>query len=152
MSQENVESGASPLDAFSTGDFARALEQAEPDFEWFRPIGTSKDRLKDETSFSASSGTQEEAYEEFRIEAEELTDHGDQVVAFIRIRGRGRSSGVEFDIRAATVWTFDEGTARTGQGLPEPGRSPRSRRAVGVGDVAGERRRSRLTRLPDGSC
>jgi uncharacterized protein len=118
MSQENVEAVRRLYDAFSTGDFARALEQAEPDFEWIPPARDIQGPAQGRDELQRLLRNQEEAYEEFRIEAEELTDHGDQVVAFIRIRGRGRSSGVEFDIRAATVWTFDKGRLVRGKAYP----------------------------------
>jgi uncharacterized protein len=119
MSQENVETVRRLYDAFSTGDFARALEQAEPDFEWVPPERDIQGPAQGRDELQRLLRNQEEAYEEFRIEAEELTDHGDQVVAFIRIRGRGRSSGVEFDIRAATVWTFDNGRLVRGKVYPD---------------------------------
>jgi ketosteroid isomerase-like protein len=109
MSEENVEAVRRLYDAFSTGDFARALEQAEPDFEWIPPERDIQGPVQGPHELQRLLRDQEEAYEEFRIEAEELTDHGDQVVAFVRIRGRGRTSGVEFDIRAATVWTGQRG-------------------------------------------
>ena len=118
MSQENVEAVRRLYDAFSTGDFAQALEQAEPDFEWVPPERDIQGPAQGRDELQRLLRNQEEAYEEFRIEAEELTDHGDQVLAFIRIRGRGRSSGVEFDIRAATVWTFDEGRLVRGKAYP----------------------------------
>ena len=118
MSQENIEAVGRLYEAFSTGDFARALEQAEPDFEWVPPERDIQGPAQGRDELQRLLRNQEEAYEQFRIEAEELTDHGDQVVAFIRIRGRGRSSGVEFDIRAATVWTFDEGRLVRGKAYP----------------------------------
>ena len=48
-----------------------------------------------------------------------MKEHGDQVLALIRVRGRGRASGVEFDIRAATLWTFRGGRLIRGQVFPE---------------------------------
>ena len=37
MSEENVETVRRVYDAFGEGDFARALEEGEPDFEWIPP-------------------------------------------------------------------------------------------------------------------
>jgi ketosteroid isomerase-like protein len=45
----------------------------------------------------------------FRIEAEELIQKGDRILALIHWRGRGKGSGVEVDDRGAHLWTFREG-------------------------------------------
>jgi ketosteroid isomerase-like protein len=45
-----------------------------------------------------------EAFERVDFAIEDLVDAGDKVVAFIRIVGRGRSSGVAIDQRIPTVW------------------------------------------------
>jgi ketosteroid isomerase-like protein len=45
----------------------------------------------------------------FRIEAEELIQEGDRILALIHWRGRGKGSGVEVDDRGAHLWTFREG-------------------------------------------
>ena len=46
-----------------------------------------------------------EAWEKFTWEPEELTECGDLVLALIRSTGKGRSSGLELDRRAAMIWT-----------------------------------------------
>jgi ketosteroid isomerase-like protein len=40
------------------------------------------------------------------MEPEELIDAGDQVVAFVRVHGRGKGSGAAVDARIAQVWTI----------------------------------------------
>jgi ketosteroid isomerase-like protein len=45
----------------------------------------------------------------FRIEAEELIQKGDRILALIHWRGRGKGSGVEVDDRGAHLWTFRDG-------------------------------------------
>ena len=47
----------------------------------------------------------------FRIEAEELLDGGDLVVALIRWRGRGKGSGAEIQAEGAHVWELRDGKA-----------------------------------------
>ena len=42
-----------------------------------------------------------ETWDRFELEVEELFDAGDEVVAFVRSVGRGRSSGAEVDFRSA---------------------------------------------------
>ena len=44
-----------------------------------------------------------------RWEPKELIDAGDKVLAFIRIGGRGKASGVEVEAYVWNVWTFRDG-------------------------------------------
>ena len=46
------------------------------------------------------------SWTDFAIEAEDFVDAGDSVVAQVRQRGVGRSSGVEAELRYFQVWTF----------------------------------------------
>ena len=76
---------------------------------------------------------------DLRIEPVELIDLGDRVVLLADLHVRAQASGVPFTGKIATVSDAQarEGDPRTD--LPRPRRSPRSRGAGGVGDVAGER-------------
>ena len=51
----------------------------------------------------------EEAWEEHRIEIQQLIDAGDQVVLFHREYQRGRSSGAELMIEAAAIFALRNG-------------------------------------------
>ncbi len=119
MSQENVETVRRIYDAFAEGDFARALEEGESDFEWIPPEQDVQGPVQGKESLRRFLEDQNEAFEDFRVEAEELKVHGDQVLALIRVSGRGRGSGVEFDIRAANLWTFRGGRLIRGQVFPD---------------------------------
>ena len=119
MSEENVETVRRIYDAFAEGDFARALEEGEPDFEWIPPEQDIQGPVQGKESLRRFLEDQNEAFEDFRVEAEELKVRGDQVLAFIRVSGRGRGSGVEFDIRAANLWTFRGGRLIRGQVFPD---------------------------------
>ena len=46
------------------------------------------------------------AWGEWRMEIEDAVEHGDSVIAFVRVKGVGAASGVEVDARVAHVWTF----------------------------------------------
>ena len=39
----------------------------------------------------------------------ELIDAGDKVLAFVRVSGRGKASGVDVEARTWNVWTFRDG-------------------------------------------
>jgi len=46
-----------------------------------------------------------EAFEHADFDLEDIVDAGDDVVAFIRISGQGRESGLVVDQRIPSVWT-----------------------------------------------
>jgi len=51
-----------------------------------------------------------DVWEELRVVPEQFIDAGDRVVVMEKIRGRGRSSGVEVGTRTyATIWTLRDG-------------------------------------------
>src|SRR5204863_4685293 len=48
------------------------------------------------------------AFEDYRVELEELLDAGERVVVFLCHRGRGKESGAQIELRDAWVWTVAE--------------------------------------------
>ena len=52
-----------------------------------------------------------ELFEDFSVEVEELLDYGDDVVVYLRYRGRGSESGADVDASIAHVWTVRDGKA-----------------------------------------
>jgi ketosteroid isomerase-like protein len=50
-----------------------------------------------------------EAFEQVDFEIEELLEAGENVVAFIRVAGRGRESGLVIEQRLPSVWTVRGG-------------------------------------------
>jgi len=48
-------------------------------------------------------------FDELRVEAEELIDAGELVVAVQRISGRAKASGIETELRYAVVYTIRDG-------------------------------------------
>ena len=45
-------------------------------------------------------------WDDYELIPEELADMGDRVVATVRLRGRGRASGIEIDARFYDVYTL----------------------------------------------
>ena len=80
------------------------------------------------------------AWSDLQFEIQDLVEAGDHVVLLIRDqRHWGRHSGIEGRWHRRG-WSSRFAAARSfGAQLPRPGIRPRSRRASGVGDVAGER-------------
>jgi ketosteroid isomerase-like protein len=50
-----------------------------------------------------------EAFDDYRIEAEEYIDAGNAVVVPIRISGRGKASGASLETRLAHLWALRDG-------------------------------------------
>jgi uncharacterized protein len=56
-----------------------------------------------------------EAFEDYRVEAEEFIDAGEAVVVSVRISGRGRASGAELETRLAHLWVLRNGKVILGE-------------------------------------
>jgi ketosteroid isomerase-like protein len=113
LSRQNVDIVLAILDAFNRGDMQGFLDLCDPDIEW-----DLSRRLIDPEKYRGHDGVKKffeqqlEAWEEVPLmEAEELIDAGDRVVAFVRVHGRGKGSGAAVDARIAQVWTIRGGKA-----------------------------------------
>jgi ketosteroid isomerase-like protein len=51
----------------------------------------------------------DESWETVEMDIDEISEHGDRVLAVGRLRGRARETGMELDSPMAWVATFDEG-------------------------------------------
>ena len=60
-----------------------------------------------------------ESFEDFRWEPEEFFETGDQVVAFVRVSGRGRGSGIELAVRPVHLLTIRGGRLQRVEAFPE---------------------------------
>jgi ketosteroid isomerase-like protein len=108
VSSQNVDTVRAILDAFNRGDMRGFLDMCDPDIEW-----DLSQRLIDPEVYHGHQGVERffeqqlEAWEEApRMEAEELIDAGDRVVAFVRVHGRGKGSRAAVDARIAQIWTI----------------------------------------------
>jgi uncharacterized protein len=123
MSQENVEIVRRIYEASNQGDLALP-ELTDPDFEWI------PDQLFTLTEGPIRGRENVQGYFEdlnesihFQVELEELLDRADQVLAFVRIRGRGDASGAELDVQTAHLWTLLDGKAVRGKVYADRGRA-----------------------------
>jgi ketosteroid isomerase-like protein len=108
LSRQNVDTVRAILDAFNRGDMQGFLAMCDADIEW-----DLSRRLIDPQKYRGREGVKRffaqllEAWEEAPLmEAEELIDAGDRVVAFVRVQGRGKGSGAVVGARIAQVWTI----------------------------------------------
>ena len=118
--------------ALARGDLDAALRHLDPEAE----IVTSGAFLDQGTIYRGHDGAREffamidEAFDELAYELLELQDvDDDRVLAIVRLRGRGKGSGLEVDRKAAHLWTLRGETAIRMEGFADP---DASRAAAGL--------------------
>ena len=114
VGESNAEIVRGLYDAFNRRDAAAAFARISPDVEveyrgvvidavgtyhGYEGLGTLMRTILE--SFDVES---------FKIEVEDIAEHGDRVAIALHQSGTGSSSGAPVDIRIGQVWTLTEGT------------------------------------------
>src|SRR5215213_3067930 len=102
MSQENVD----VVRRFLALEIDEALDYADPGIVW-NPVEEAS--AQGHQAVRASSDRWKSEWDDYEVMPEEFADMGDRVVATVRLRGRGRGSGVEIDARFYDVYTLRHG-------------------------------------------
>jgi ketosteroid isomerase-like protein len=111
MSQDNADVVRAALEAQRRRDWQAFRRLYDPDIEWEDVSGLWGD-------WGARRGFEDvrdafvtwfEAFEQVDFDVESIVEADEQVVASIRISGRGRESGLVVDQRIPTVWTVHDG-------------------------------------------
>ena len=111
MSEENVEVVRQLSEHWERGDWVTGRELFDHRCELVFSVSGFPDPglyRYGRDSLRAWSGFVD-AFDEFDAEVEEIVEAGELVVAFVRIRCRGRASGADIDARAGNIFTFREG-------------------------------------------
>ncbi len=110
MSEENVEAIRAVYEGFGNGDFRASLDVFDPHVLFVQNPGLPESgtylglkRLAEYTRGFL------EPWTHITIEAEEITDAGDTVVAAVYQRGVGIESGARTEFRYFQVWSFRGG-------------------------------------------
>jgi ketosteroid isomerase-like protein len=112
MSQENIDRLRGGYEAFARRDLDAALGMMDPEIE-----AHDAPEAPDATVHRGREAVRRDweqmfaLFEDFTIDIEEVFDAGEELVAFLRLSGRGRESGAEVEARMAHVWTIREGRA-----------------------------------------
>jgi ketosteroid isomerase-like protein len=119
MSEENVETARRAYVAFNRGDFAGALENVAPEFEWVATgvIPGVKGVYRGPEEFGRFLESFWNEFDDSHIEVNELIEAGDQVLASLTVRGRGAQSGVQTSWDIWHLWTLKDGNAVGLQGF-----------------------------------
>ncbi len=102
MSQENVE----VVRRFLLVKVDEALTYADPEIVW-NP--TEESATQGHDAVRASLVRWKSEWDDYEMRPEEFEHLGDRVVVAVRVRGRGRASGIEVDARFYDVYTLREG-------------------------------------------
>ncbi len=111
MSRENVEVVAAALDAFDRRDKEGFLALLDPNIQWElagflldqERVRTGPEEVWDYLTFL------DEEFEDIQAERGEYLDVGGRVLVPVRVRGKGRSSGVEGEFSFTSVFTIADG-------------------------------------------
>jgi ketosteroid isomerase-like protein len=123
MSAENVEIVRRFADGWQRGDWDGMAELADPDIELHGTVGgVEEGRVRRGVAeIRRDFESNEEIWDEHRVEIEELIDAGDRVVLFQREYQRGRSSGLELVLDAAVLVDLRDGRIVRLQGYMDRG-------------------------------
>jgi uncharacterized protein len=120
MAGGQVEALRAGYEALNVRDLDKVLELMDPELEWSEAelspeAGTHRGR----DGFERFLRSWLESFDDFRVEPEEIVEHGDRLIAVIRQTGRGAASGIAVDVRVVHVWTIRDGTAVQWQSFPD---------------------------------
>src|SRR3954452_20477729 len=111
MSQENVEIVRRSADAFSRGDWDGALAEYDPDIEWVEmpSLGPDASTYTGREQLRGAVESWIQMWREYDIEVCRYADAGDGVVALVRERGRGGTSGASVEREIGELFTVRDG-------------------------------------------
>ena len=120
MSSENVEIVRRGYALFAAGDLdgAAALLSPVAEVPDSGGLGTSDSATgtrQGPSGFLRAVAETLDAFDEYRVDAEDFIDAGDAVVVPVRISGRGKGSGMALETRVAHVWFLENGRGVRGE-------------------------------------
>jgi ketosteroid isomerase-like protein len=111
VSQQNVELARRGIDALNRGGVEAVIELCDPEVEWIAIPGF----LPDAEDFHGREGVRAwfekvgDTLGEIEWDAEEIADCGDRLLVALRLRGSGRTSGIEAEMRIYQAWSIRNG-------------------------------------------
>ncbi len=119
MSQENVEIVRRAYEAFNRGDLDAMVANVAPDSEYVASgaIPGAGGVYRGPEGLTQFISWLREAFDDARVEVDDLIGAGDQVLVSLTNRGRGKQSGVEASWTIWQLWTLRDGKMVRGQGF-----------------------------------
>lgn len=113
MSRKNIKVVQSFFEAAPRGDISAARAVLDPQIEWIEPgvpgLWFAGTHHGPDAVFSEVVEPTFNHIEDFSIQIDQYLDSGDHVVALGHFRGRGKTTGKEFDIPTAFVCIVHSG-------------------------------------------
>jgi uncharacterized protein len=111
VSQENIELARRAYEAFNRGDLEGMVADFAPNFEFLTTgaIPGTRGVYRGAEGWTELVTWLRNEFESPRIEIRELIEAGDQVLASVTSRGRGKRSGVEVSWDTWHLWTVWNG-------------------------------------------
>jgi ketosteroid isomerase-like protein len=110
MSADDIAVAKRMYDARNRGDVEAVLAECDTDIEWHPHLATLGGKpIIGHTGVREYLSSLRQDWESFQHEPEEFFDFGDKVVAFLHTFARGKSSGIDVDVRVGHVLTFRNG-------------------------------------------
>jgi ketosteroid isomerase-like protein len=121
MSMSDADTLREAYEALNRGDADAALAVLHPDAEWHESAELPDTGVyRGRESIRAFLAEYLESWERFHQEVEEVVDAGSRIGLILRLRARGRRSGVDVDARYAHVWTMEDGRGVKVEGYADP--------------------------------
>lgn len=119
--QPDIEQMRLAYEGLSRGDVEGALELIDPEVEVRdRPEAPDPQTYRGYEGVRAAVQSTFDTFDTVEFEPEQFVEAGDCVVVVIRLRGRGKESGVPVEDRIAHLWTMRNGKAWRMQVYSDP--------------------------------
>jgi ketosteroid isomerase-like protein len=108
--RDNAELARLAYDAWNRGDREAVFGVLDPDIEFWQAaeLPGSAGLYRGHAGVAQALDDLESAFEDFRLEPQEIRSEGDRLAIDVRITGRGRGSGAPFEVVAThAVWVRD---------------------------------------------
>ncbi|MGH2957897.1 MAG: nuclear transport factor 2 family protein [Solirubrobacterales bacterium] len=111
MASANEERARAGIAAFNEDGAEGILEYIHPDFEATTPpeLASEPDTYRGHDGVRRYYDSFDEVMDEIRWEVHGTQAVGEQVVVDLTLHARGKSTGLDFGMRTAAVWSFRDG-------------------------------------------
>jgi ketosteroid isomerase-like protein len=121
MPESNEQRLRAGYEALSRGDYEAIRDLLDP-----KILLRDRPEVPDARSYRGFEGMlvtlrdTSETFENFRLDPERVFEHGDKIVVFLSMTGRGLTSGVPVEEHIAHLWTLRDGIAIEVQAFTDP--------------------------------